>query len=151
MRLRGLFFILVGFIFILVWGDNASAIENNGKVWLQYEPNISELSGMLKKEKKYGPPNYGETPHEDKLIEVWMIRLDLPINVKGDGNSQTNTETIEGIKEIQLVLPDKIKDVNQFTNQKVKVKGGLFQAVSGHHFTKVLIHADEIQVWRRTP
>ena len=59
------------------------------------------------------------------------------VNVKGNPEDDVNSSSFEGIKELQLAGTVPFKD---YIDRTVKAKGTLFQAVTGHHYTDVLLN-----------
>jgi hypothetical protein len=115
-----------------------------GDKWLSYEPAVVELEGKLTIAVKYGPPNYGENPQTDEKIKVPILVLSQPVNVRGDPTSDVNTESVEGVKEVQLSLKRGIA-YRQLIHRRVVVKGTLFHSSTGHHYTRVLMDVQEIK------
>ncbi len=107
-----------------------------------FEPIESEIVGRLTTNTFFGPPNYGDTPEQDRLENVWMLYLGEPINVhqdkehleEGDYNS-----TKFNITRIQLVIHDRKQDIKNLMNQNVLLRGTFFGANTGHHYTPVLM------------
>lgn len=123
-----------------------TAIEK-GSLWYEYEPKIVTLRGTLIVKSGYGPPNYGETPEKDEKVRYHVLKLDEPINVKGDPNNVSYAETFERISEIQIVIwSENIKKVTNKINKKIMIKGTLFPRHTGHHYTDILIKAREIEL-----
>ncbi|MCP5467823.1 MAG: DUF4431 domain-containing protein [Deltaproteobacteria bacterium] len=121
--------------------DPQSKTEN----WLSYEPTEIALQGKLKSVEKYGAPNYGESPQTDKKVKILLLKLKTPIQVKGDPQSASNQESFTDIKEIQVLCSDKAQQCQELQDKNVSVTGSLFQAVSGHHYTKVILNLKSIQ------
>jgi len=113
-----------------------------------FEPAISEVKGKLTLNSFYGPPNYGETPDQDRIENVWILNLEKPINVhqekpnleEGDFNS-----TQYDIDRIQLVTAKHKVDINKFKDKVISVKGTFWGAHTGHHFTPVLMDVIDIK------
>lgn len=107
-----------------------------------YEPSVSEIQGKLTFNSFYGPPNYGETPEIDMLERVWILNLDILINVhqvksrlsEGEFNS-----TLYNIDRIQLSNARDRINLSEYENRIIKIKGTLWEANTGHHFTPVLM------------
>ena len=142
---------------LFMWSDNLNASGKNlmpqkTAKWYKYEPEVVTLKGELLSKSAYGPPNYGENPRTDKKVKYYVLKLETPINVKGDPKSEVNTDTYENISEIQMVLIEGItakedmKSMEDKVNKKVTVQGMLFQAITGHHYTKVLIKVRHIEL-----
>jgi hypothetical protein len=95
---------------------------------------------------KYGPPNYGENPATDQKLNVPILVLDHPVNVRGDSASEINQESFNDVNEIQLVLGEHEKEHEHLANQRIVVTGTLSRGMSGHHFTDVVL---SVQTLRR--
>ena len=57
----------------------ANGVQANG------EPNEEsiELSGVLHRQIRWGPPNYGENPETDSTFIAWIISLSKPLVIQG--------------------------------------------------------------------
>lgn len=113
---------------------------------LAFEPHIVDLRGRLTVQQKSGAPNYGEHPATDQKVQVPILVLDQPVDVCGDSTSQLNSESVHNVKEIQLVLPDGAHAYDRLMNQSVVVTGTLSAAVSGHHYTPVVLTVKNAKV-----
>jgi len=123
--------------------------NSNGKIffqhsnWFEYEPRLVALSGVIRLENRFGPPGYGEDPVQDSKVEIRVLELESPINVKGDPADDINTETVLGVKNIQLVVEEPIR---KYLQKKVTIKGTLFHGHTGHHYTEVLLDVQSINI-----
>jgi hypothetical protein len=113
--------------------------------WLSYEPETVELQGRLILRWKYGPPNFGERPKTDRKVRVPMLALTDSINVRRTQDDGHNSQSVEGIRRIQLVVSDTGTSYRHLIGKEVVVKGTLFHAFSGHHYTDVLITVRSIE------
>lgn len=112
---------------------------------LGYEPETVRLEGTLAIEPRYGPPNYGETPDIDQKVQVPIVKLAHPIDVCSEPTAQLNTESFTGISEIQLVVePADATTYASLVGQRIAVVGSLSEALTGHHYTKVVLSVDSI-------
>jgi Domain of unknown function (DUF4431) len=106
--------------------------------WLDFEPAVVTLRGKVTTIVKYGPPGYGESPEIDALEIPIVLVLPLPVRV---------AEAVTNLTHIQLVF-----DTNRFPNyrtyigKQVVIKGKLFEAVTGHHHTPVLLEVVAVDV-----
>ncbi len=121
------------------------AISAQDRQWLSYEPATVELEGRLVIRSKYGPPNYGEQPKTDKKLKVLFLILTKPINVRGTEGDEYNAQSVEGARQIQLILSDGGAHKNSI-GKNVVVKGTLFHAITGHHFTDVVMTVRSLEV-----
>ena len=132
---------------ILLLGSCSGAkAPSSEDAWLDYEPAIIELKGKLTIALKYGPPNYGENPETDEKVRAPILVLSQPVNVRADRESEFNTESFEGVKEVHLVFfTDRKIAYSHLVGRQVEVRGTLFQAHTGHHYTDVLMIVSTIR------
>ena len=133
-------------VFFLLGGLEVTAQQKSR--WLSYEPATVELKGRLTFEWKYGPPNYGENPTTDAKVKVPVLVLVTPINVRGTPGDAQNAASVRGVRRIQLILSNVKTPYKEFTGKMVVVKGTLFHAFSGHHYTKVVMDVSSIEAKR---
>lgn len=108
-------------------GDTVSLV---GKVWRETFP---------------GRPNYESIENGDEPETVWVLTLDQPRCVLGVSLESGKTYEIGSITRFQLVLtPEQYKKHRSLLEHRARVKGQLFQAMTGHHHTKALIEAKEL-------
>ena len=119
--------------------------------WLSYEPATVELEGRLTIESKYGPPNYGENPKTDAKVKVPVLVLSTPINVRGTPADEINGTTVRGARRVQLVFSNLETSPTQLIGDTVVVRGKLFHAHTGHHYTDVLIDVSSIEAKQKQP
>lgn len=89
------------------------------------------LSGRVHHERRYGPPNYGETPKEDVVERIVFLRLDKPIRVCADG--EFREVDVDGVRVIQLAVPARVRD------GRTTVSGEFYFSHTAHHYTDVLM------------
>jgi hypothetical protein len=105
---------------------------------LRYEPAVVKLSGILVMDANYGPPGYGEEPENDQIERSWVLKLDRPVDVIGDPQSDLNSESGKDVLRVQLVNASKVK-LGEHVAKRVTLEGTLFSAHTGHHHTDVLL------------
>ncbi|WP_071888684.1 DUF4431 domain-containing protein [Pantoea vagans] len=95
------------------------------------------LSGVMKEELFYGPPNWGEDrEHDDKLL-YWILHLNSPLKCVVDAN----TEQKGWGSNVQLIVSgDNYKTKRNLINHHVTVVGKVMLAVTGYHMTSVLLN-----------
>lgn len=130
------------FALFLLGGLEVTAQQKNR--WLPYEPATVELQGRLTVQSKYGPPNYGENPRTDAKVKVPVLVLLTPVSIRGTPGDANNAKSVSGVRRIQLILLNKTP-YKEFTNKIVVVKGTLFHAHSGHHYTRVVMDVSSIE------
>jgi Domain of unknown function (DUF4431) len=111
---------------------------------LHYEPETVHLSGTLQLVPEYGPPNYGETPAKDQRLKVPVLVLAKSINVCAQSGNQLDSQSFQDISRVQLIFPLGNK-YEKMATDSVRVVGKLAQAISGHHYTDVVLNVDTIQ------
>jgi hypothetical protein len=126
---------------ILAHGVETSAQD---KQWLSYEPTIVELEGKLTIEWKSGPPNFGENPKTDSKVRVPILILTKAANVHGNPEAFPFNVEVKGIRRIQLAVFNLKGPYKQFIGKKVVVKGTLFHAHTGGHYTDVVMDVGSI-------
>jgi Domain of unknown function (DUF4431) len=109
-----------------------------------YEPEVVHLSGHLAIDKEYGPPNYGETPAKDEKLHVAILHLTHPLDVCGDTRDATTSESFKGLQVVQLNFSNLHTDPRHYADQTIAVKGTLYRAISGYHYTDVLMTVDSV-------
>ena len=136
------------FLLILVPGSGSEAQDRR---WLRFGPATVELEGRLKIVWRYGPPNYGENPKTDAKERTVVVVLSKPVNVRGNPKDDINTESVEGVRRVQLDLFNLKTSYQRFLGRRVVVNGTLFHAITGHHYTKVLMEVHSINAVRTAP
>jgi hypothetical protein len=121
----------------------ASPVSPQNTSWLSYEPTETQLEGRVVVAQRYGPPNYGERPKKDAKVRVPMLILAKAVNVRGDSGDGFNSISERNVKRIQLVF-EPGTSYKQFVGRYVRVKGTLFHAHTGHHYTKVVMSVASI-------
>lgn len=112
--------------------------------WLSYEPETVELDGKLVIQSKYGPPNYGEQPKTDEKVRVPVLLLGKPVNTIGVWKGGHNEKSVYGARQIQLAFSP-ATPYKTWIGKNVVVKGTLFHAFSGHHYTEVVMNVVSIE------
>ena len=110
-----------------------------------FEPSVSVVTGKLKVEMYYGPPNYGESPSTDSKEYSYILYPDSVINViQKDSNGNSADKTIENVKKFQLAQMGEVK-LHPFVNKRIRVTGEFFGAITGHHHTDVLMSVEKAE------
>lgn len=113
------------------------------------QPASVELEGRLIIQTKYGPPNFGENPKTDKRVKVPIVVLTKHINVRGTPGAAHNAVSVEGARRIQLLFTDPSMDYKALVGKHIKVKGSLFHAETGGHYTDVVMSVQSIEPKKR--
>ena len=109
---------------------------------LHYGGSLVTLSGTVKLQTFFGPPNYGENPDTDSRETQAILLLTKPICV--EANSAEDEEAEQNQLEVTLV-PFKKQNLKNYEGKKIVVQGTLYHAHTGHHHTPVLIEIKRIK------
>jgi Domain of unknown function (DUF4431) len=112
--------------------------------WLEFQPSPVSLTGQFELVVRFGPPNYGEDPKSDSKLDVPMLLLDEPIRVRGRPGDEIDDESVEGIRMVQLLLPNNV-DRQALIGKKVTVNGELSHATRGPEFTPIVMTVKKIR------
>ena len=122
----------------------ASAAHADEQV-LQYEPSVVGLTGVIRMERHYGPPNFGASPKTDLVETVPILILDKPVTVQGNPRSPADSDSFSHVTRVQLVVAGPGgNDLTGFLGKHIVAKGRLFEKVSGENFTDVLMSVQEV-------
>jgi hypothetical protein len=109
---------------------------------LHYGGSPVTLSGEVKLQTFFGPPNYGENPDTDSRETQAILLLEKPICV--EANPTDYEEAEQNQREITLVPLGK-ENLKNYNEKQITVKGRLYHAHTGHHHTPVLIKIMHIE------
>jgi hypothetical protein len=103
------------------------------------------LEGVVEVCEFFGPPGYGEDPSKDSVERQLYLQTPIDIKVARKAGAAKENEYLQAGPLIQLVLlPDAaIERARELKGQRVRVRGTLFLAETGHHHTPVLIQVDD--------
>ncbi|WP_240116294.1 DUF4431 domain-containing protein [Erwinia endophytica] len=95
------------------------------------------LSGLMKEELFYGPPNWGEDRKHDEKLLYWILHLNSPLKCVIDAN----TEQEDWDSNVQIIISgDDYKTKRNLLNHQVTVNGNIMLAATGYHMTSVLLN-----------
>lgn len=109
---------------------------------LHYGGSPVNLSGKIKLQTFFGPPNYGENPDTDSRETQAILALAKPICV--EANQVEYEEAEQNQLEVTLV-PLKKENLKSYEGKQIAVQGVLHHAHTGHHHTPVLIQIMQIE------
>jgi hypothetical protein len=109
---------------------------------LHYGGSPVTLSGKVKLQTFFGPPNYGENPDTDSRETQAILALAKPICV--EANPVEYEEAEQNQLEVTLV-PLKKENLKSYEGKQIAVQGTLYHAHTGHHHTPVLIEIKQIE------
>ncbi len=131
--------LLAAFSCLVVVGAQAAEQQQ-----VRYEPAVVRLSGVVKIEKRYGPPGFGTSPATDRQISVPILTLDAPVTVVGNPPNSRERLTVDGdtyrnVTRMQLVFTTPGAKVGGLDGERATFTGTLFEKVSGENYTDVLL------------
>lgn len=100
------------------------------------------LEGDVRRERHYGPPNYGETPERDRIEEAVILRLRQPLCASREPGAACGGQDVHG--SIHLVLSREGLAMASIEGC-VAVTGPLFRAHTGHHRRAILMSVDRAE------
>jgi len=109
-----------------------------------YGRNQIELTGKVEFKHFYGPPNYGETPSQDKKLKATILKLSEPVNI-----IREEKDIGEGDFDISYYLQTEIQLMGNIPDAKlldttITVKGKFYGSYTGYHQTKVILEVETI-------
>ena len=109
---------------------------------LRYEPATVRVAGTLSRHTYYGEPGFGEDPKHDHKETGFYLDLATPICMAPGGDYIDVAKT--GIRRIQLVLDSAgYATLRPFLGKRITLRGTMFGAITGHHFTPVLLDVEK--------
>jgi hypothetical protein len=104
-----------------------------------YEPSVSVVTGLLTTKTVDTTELQGRG-----LQNIFVLNTTNPINVIWTGgNNYFGEETVNNISTIQLTGT---YDFSAYKGKQVRLTGKFFYWYTGHHYTKVLMFVDKIEV-----
>jgi hypothetical protein len=117
----------------------------SGSPCLRYEPEIVEISGTIKRQVFPGPPNYSSIKGGDRPETYWILRLSEPICVLAASSDSGEVNVAEpSVAKLQILQID-YKRYRHLLGAKVRIKGRLTHAITGHHHTPVMIEVISLE------
>ena len=110
---------------------------------LRYEPTVINLTGTVRMEQHYGPPDFAPG---SRIETVPVLVLARPVTVQGNPGSPADGDSYQHVTRIQLVLarPGGSNELSAYAGKRVQATGRLFEKVSGENFTDVLLDIRQI-------
>jgi len=138
-------------LLVLFSGIGFSADDGSLAECLSYEPATVSLTGRISKKTFAGRPNYESIEKGDEPVTYWVLRLAKPACVSsGSRDDDPINVTERDVSDVQLVLTStQYSRFKKMIGGRVAVKGKLFHAHTGHHFTTVLLTVEDMKAARR--
>lgn len=107
-----------------------------------FEPETVVLRGTLRSEERWGPPNYGETPEQDAIVAVWVLRLPEPITAGTPSTlSEVNTKPVPDVTEVQVQFAEGVEP----EPGPVEVTGKLGVKTTGADYLDVVLRESTLR------
>jgi len=133
---------LVVILFLLLQAFCLAEAEKS----FHFDPAVVELVGKLEIQTFPGPPGYQSVKNGDQTERGWFLRLSEPITIVANSPStDLGWQTEKNVKILHMVIDwDHIKAKDLVVGGLVRVRGKLFNRQNGHHHTRVLVEASEL-------
>jgi hypothetical protein len=102
----------------------------------------------LKKERSYGPPNFGEDPRHDEKLTIFVLSLESPVDVVGDPKEpeEPSGRSVKDVRKVQLICsPDRLPSCAALAGKKVTVTGTVTPQITIWHRTDVLLEVSDLK------
>lgn len=109
-----------------------------------YEPALIELQGRLTAVVRYGPPDFGENPDSDEKLNVPLLTLGGARQFCADPAHPADTDAVE-VTQVQLNFAEYGDVPANLLDSEVLVTGTVMRAISGYHFTPVVLSVVSIR------
>ena len=83
-----------------------------------------QISGLLRSELHWGPPNFGEEPSTDSRFVAWVVQLDKPVPVRGKVN--VSGKNVANILEFGISV-----DLGSSARDELRVLDGQMALITG--------------------
>ncbi len=101
------------------------------------------VEGILHVGEFFGPPNYGEHPKTDRLEHTFYLQLPAPVSYQT--GVVTGETDLTSDFFMQLVVYESLQaKATSLIDRRVRVRGSLMEAVTGHHRTGHLLEVSSI-------
>lgn len=109
-----------------------------------YDPYVVKLEGTVEFQTFPGLPGYESIKNGDEIERGPYLRLKHPIDVAVVQNDNEN-EPVKNVKVMQIV-DGRDADWEKFrSGGHFRIVGKLFQQISGHHHSRVLIEVETVE------
>lgn len=115
---------------------------------VQANRDFIELSGVLHRQVRWGPPNFGENPETDSTFIAWIISLGEPLVVQG--GVQIEDKSQPSVSEIALIsysykVPFDVERLQSLDGKLILVTGKLWPATTPELGTPIILRTKTIE------
>lgn len=111
------------------------------------EPASVTLHGMMVALVLPGAPNYESILDGDDPEKYFFVQLDAPICTIGANDGSTNSESLQGVRMVQLFSQDAgyFARLRPYLGQHVFCTGMLWNTQTGHHHGDIMMTVDRCE------
>ena len=131
----------------LTVGDNRCRLGEAGPAALNADTDQAVLlTGRLRQERHWGPPNFGESPKTDSMFVAWILELPRPvvIHAHGDDSKLRRDVTLKRIQLQEGSVPT--EGWKAKLGKVVLVSGKLSTASTGGDVTDVTLDVEDLRL-----
>ena len=111
-----------------------------------HKPPRVTVTGKLRQEFRWGPPNFGEHPKRDSHWYPWFVQLDYPMRIRFQEANRRQTV----LRKIQVRGKFELNgSYKQFRGRHVEVSGKLYEGTAPSDETRAALDATHIALTRR--
>lgn len=114
------------------WCDSGSRL-------VAYAPVEVRLEGVVRIDEHFGPPNFGEDPEHDSVLQVPILLLETPIDIMGDTSDDLNRDSFSGVTHVQIIAGDLGLSLLSCGGTRVIAIGTLEVGLLPSQFTRVVL------------
>ncbi len=103
------------------------------------------LSGRLRQQREWGPPNFGENPKTDSTYMAWILELDRPVLIHEHHDDGTPRDDVT-LKRIQLHELASAGSWKAMVGKAVLASGKMWTASTGGDVTAVTLHTEALRL-----
>lgn len=105
-----------------------------------------QFSGVLRTEKEFGPPGYGETPERDQRLTIYILHLFVPETICGGFDGNVERPEMKGVRQLQLVGRVDRDFLERNLGNRIQVWGTLSHRTWASDFTSIILRADSVSI-----
>ncbi|HET7632726.1 MAG TPA: hypothetical protein VFK16_10470 [Gemmatimonadaceae bacterium] len=103
-----------------------------------------QIRGTVRREQRFGPPGYGETPKRDEKLEIFVLHTPKRIRFCGDTAIKHPAPVPELVENFQLTGAVDTTELRRLIGTQQTVFGRFVRQVWGSDFTPILIRVDSL-------
>jgi Domain of unknown function (DUF4431) len=114
---------------------------------LDYGPSVNTVAGRITREIFPGPPNYEDVQKGDEPETYWILEPTHAACMNPDSRDGLGSKGLTNVHRIQLIFKNhpEYDKYSALVSQPVIATGTLFEGITGHHHTDVLLFVRELR------